>query len=208
MRPQRNAGENTGASEVSPWESESFNEAPAKCRGKLHERPRRIKPIASFNEAPAKCRGKPKGQDRIAMVILKGFNEAPAKCRGKPSPMGSERRGESASMRPQRNAGENQHCHAVERSRKTRFNEAPAKCRGKLPNQALTRICNHCFNEAPAKCRGKRRQTQIAGLVGGRFNEAPAKCRGKLNMSIDSGVSTPASMRPQRNAGENPSARA
>ena len=36
----------------------------------------------SFNEAPAKCRGKP-GSITTRRGLMVGFNEAPAKCRGK-----------------------------------------------------------------------------------------------------------------------------
>ena len=64
-------------------------------------------PGDSFNEAPAKCRGKPTDADAV-IVPFNSFNEAPAKCRGKrlfaslatAFPL-------RASMRPQRNAGEN-----------------------------------------------------------------------------------------------------
>ena len=59
MRPQRNAGENA-AVKVASWSlGIGFNEAPAKCRGKLAASRIRSLPVVRFNEAPAKCRGKP-----------------------------------------------------------------------------------------------------------------------------------------------------
>ena len=60
------------------------------------------------------------------------FNEAPAKCRGKPSPeLDEPAEKEEASMRPQRNAGENVGISGWRLIRIISFNEAPAKCRGK-----------------------------------------------------------------------------
>ena len=47
-------------------------------------------------------------------IITRGFNEAPAKCRGKLGDRGIRRRGCRASMRPQRNAGENEGISSVE----------------------------------------------------------------------------------------------
>ena len=64
-----------------------------------------------------------------------GFNEAPAKCRGKPAPAASRFRRKRASMRPQRNAGENQQLSFIAVESQIGFNEAPAKCRGKRCNQ-------------------------------------------------------------------------
>ena len=61
-----------------------------------------------------------------------GFNEAPAKCRGKPrNQYISDMTNAYASMRPQRNAGENASRQRREPARRKSFNEAPAKCRGK-----------------------------------------------------------------------------
>ena len=84
-----------------------------------------------------------------------------------------------ASMRPQRNAGEN----------------APLRI-GPSPKIGG-------FNEAPAKCRGKRKMSALQPSATQRFNEAPAKCRGKPDMPQVRWPTAAASMRPQRNAGEN-----
>ena len=87
--------------------------------------------VTGFNEAPAKCRGK---LDNVlsGRGSFPRFNEAPAKCRGKPAkPTANFLSAKSASMRPQRNAGENALPAACSAIRRTSFNEAPAKCRGK-----------------------------------------------------------------------------
>ena len=42
-----------------------------------------IAAVSSFNEAPAKCRGK-RGKEAQMLPEALSFNEAPAKCRGKP----------------------------------------------------------------------------------------------------------------------------
>ena len=59
MRPQRNAGENNMPWGVPLAAPRSFNEAPAKCRGKRRSTRSARRRRTSFNEAPAKCRGKP-----------------------------------------------------------------------------------------------------------------------------------------------------
>ena len=52
--------------------------------------------------------GKTRGLAQWKSVFLTSFNEAPAKCRGKPIARQRDRIGlQGASMRPQRNAGEN-----------------------------------------------------------------------------------------------------
>ena len=84
----------------------------------------------SFNEAPAKCRGKPAANGGL-IEALKRFNEAPAKCRGKRGTAFRWPALPPASMRPQRNAGENQTEIDDRIAGRCRFNEAPAKCRGK-----------------------------------------------------------------------------
>ena len=59
-----------------------FNEAAARCRGKLAVRRPSGAAAAGFNEAAARCRGKQRdplrGRDRG-----RRFNEAAARCRGK-----------------------------------------------------------------------------------------------------------------------------
>ena len=50
-----------------------------------------------------------------------------------------------------------------------------------------------------------RRHEAVPQTPGGGFNEAPAKCRGKLEGYLQfRDLAKTASMRPQRNAGENP----
>ena len=112
-------------------------------------------------------------------------------------------RRQRASMRPQRNAGENGTRNGSEGSSSKCFNEAPAKCRGKHCIAKETKCHTICFNEAPAKCRGKLAPRRDRRPPPRRFNEAPAKCRGKPNKVITNGILASASMRPQRNAGEN-----
>ena len=84
-----------------------------------------------------------------------------------------------------------------------RFNEAPAKCRGKRRGRRDGGPDRTGFNEAPAKCRGKRGAPSSSPPRRRRFNEAPAKCRGKQVVLRLVGRDRGASMRPQRNAGEN-----
>ena len=133
MRPQRNAGENGWHDVSHVWFEEArFNEAPAKCRGKLG--------VFLYSRQLGGC----------------GFNEAPAKCRGKRwSELPQAGRLSRASMRPQRNAGENSQERWCNSPDGDRFNEAPAKCRGKLTITLASYNPQLGFNEAPAKCRGK-----------------------------------------------------
>ena len=74
-----------------------------------------------------------------------------------------------ASMRPQRNAGENGLTTDSNLLGDQGFNEAPAKCRGKQGPPGSNRRRPARFNEAPAKCRGKLPQRlnflrRLAGL--------------------------------------------
>ena len=62
----------------------------------------------------------------------------------------------AASMRPQRNAGENDVVPEKAGNGRPGFNEAPAKCRGKRTGDRRSALCWPGFNEAPAKCRGKQ----------------------------------------------------
>ena len=157
MRPQRNAGKTVvGASS-------------------------KVESVPRFNEAPAKCRGKTSG-GICAVESSRRFNEAPAKCRGKlPRGLRDGHFLSFASMRPQRNAGENGGKEARMLPEALSFNEAPAKCRGKPTYLGYVRSPASSFNEAPAKCRGKR-------------------CCRRREKKMDY---SSASMRPQRNAGEN-----
>ena len=113
----------------------------------------------------------------------------------------------SASMRPQRNAGENPSRCADSVLGEAGFNEAPAKCRGK-PAQPKASPWTCCgFNEAPAKCRGKP-QARGSGLLGQCASMRPQRNAGENGMLPDARqLRFAASMRPQRNAGENASFR-
>ena len=86
----------------------------------------------------------------------------------------------SASMRPQRNAGENEHAQSSIQSEMSSFNEAPAKCRGKplVPDMLVS--MGQCASMRPQRNAGEN--SYAAFFPDGRFE---------------------ASMRPQRNAGEN-----
>ena len=84
-----------------------------------------------------------------------------------------------ASMRPQRNAGENEMEVWKYRQTQLSFNEAPAKCRGKLRDRRI-REGSYGASMRPQRNAGEnsgRRLKLLRGRV--RFNEAPAKCRGK-----------------------------
>ena len=108
-----------------------FNEAAARCRGKLQPDRSldRVNPPASMRPRPDAAenvrgdRGDPFGRGR--------FNEAAARCRGK------------------RGGGPN--------GRRTgaSFNEAAARCRGKHRPGSAPRPRPGSFNEAAARCRGK-----------------------------------------------------
>ena len=124
----------------------------------------------------------------------------PGKTGGVRPPPGG---GRVASMRPQRNAGENGLTARLQGLWRRSFNEAPAKCRGKRREVDVVFPIRRSFNEAPAKCRGKRAGRRSASGWKRRFNEAPAKCRGKQRNGIQLAFAQHASMRPQRNAGEN-----
>ena len=148
---------------------------PGKTCGSSKRRPS----ATSFNEAPAKCRGKQLFRSAAWAAFSACFNEAPAKCRGKHGEESDARAPARASMRPQRNAGEN------------------------APVLFLRR------GAGKASMRPQRNAGENAGSCGRRnsgptrFNEAPAKCRGKRWRWSISAPERQASMRPQRNAGEN-----
>ena len=124
-----------------------------------------------------------------AVPARTGFNEAPAKCRGKPMasyayPTGP---GTCASMRPQRNAGENATRRNADNARFSRgsFNEAPAKCRGKLDlsGDCVRKLTDRASMRPQRNAGEKRASWTSTGLLEEKdpsFNEAPAKCRGKL----------------------------
>ena len=83
-----------------------FNEAAARCRGKLLRRRSMTSGAVCFNEAAARCRGKLR-PSRTPGSTPPCFNEAAARCRGKlpllVRPDGTLR----ASMRPRPDAAEN-----------------------------------------------------------------------------------------------------
>ena len=157
MRPQRNAGENAAA-ERRCWYS-----------------------LGRFNEAPAKCRGKLDLDDRANHEFLAGFNEAPAKCRGKREHQCERRDAQRhASMRPQRNAGENVSEWDNARVQQKRASMRPQRNAGENRE-------NECASEE-LQCASMRPQRNAG--------ENAAGCLAAWNEN-------PASMRPQRNAGEN-----
>ncbi len=160
-----------------------FNEAPAKCRGKRRAGTGRSRRRIRFNEAPAKCRGKPP-EDAKPIPAVASFNEAPAKCRGKPTMPTGTLSGYMASMRPQRNAGENNFpCH-----RKSVVESASMRPQRNAGENAP--ITSRIASERGASMRPQRNagENNVALLdydiirIG--FNEAPAKCRGKLPVCI------------------------
>ncbi len=133
-----------------------------------------------FNEAPAKCRGKPPlpaeltARTRIASM-------RPQRNAGENGPYFERPSGDVfASMRPQRNAGENLALDYSDVDLNPGFNEAPAKCRGKRPLQARSLGTAHGASMRPQRNAGEN------------YPVAPQKSHGRV-----------ASMRPQRNAGEN-----
>ena len=84
-----------------------FNEAAARCRGKLPTRRSPSTRGSRFNEAAARCRGKP-GSPRRESRRRDGFNEAAARCRGKREDGDmSNVAANLASMRPRPDAAEN-----------------------------------------------------------------------------------------------------
>ena len=100
----------------------SFNEAAARCRGKLSASPRRLTLLTwRFNEAAARCRGKHRQGLTLDDLILR-FNEAAARCRGKRgAEVGVFSLDQPASMRPRPDAAEN-----------TLFLSAPARISSRL----------------------------------------------------------------------------
>ncbi len=97
-----------------------------------------------------------------------------------------------ASMRPQRNAGENKPLRTMMPKFNLCFNEAPAKCRGKqsMPGRGQGPDPSG-FNEAPVKCRGKPMKAASLAPACSGFNEAPAKCRGKRVGNISFSMTSP-----------------
>ena len=59
MRPRPDAAENRAAGPRATRRSAGFNEAAARCRGKLRRPGRGRTRRPCFNEAAARCRGKP-----------------------------------------------------------------------------------------------------------------------------------------------------
>ena len=109
-----------------------------------------------------------------------------------------------ASMRPQRNAGENMTLSSWLQAPQDGFNEAPAKCRGK-PVPHVPPDNGILASMRPQRNAGENAtNTRINSGWRLCFNEAPAKCRGKpIHEVTGTIVLSGASMRPQRNAGEN-----
>ena len=179
MRPRPDAAENHVPA-VSPCSAApSFNEAAARCRGKLPLPCRRGGGRGRFNEAAARCRGKPPAVDR---EIRPARN---ASMRPRPDAAENHERGAQrvvpagASMRPRPDAAENRASSASMDRRHWSFNEAAARCRGKPPRPGSISPATRCFNEAAARCRGKPSASGAENSRRTRFNEAAARCRGK-----------------------------
>ena len=125
--------------------------------------------------------------------------------------------GRGASMRPQRNAGENPASPARTSRGTAGFNEAPAKCRGK-PGTSKNQLSMTTASMRPQRNAGenapdnsvqcKRRRASMrpqrnagensallstAGVRYPCFNEAPAKCRGKRLCTPSGGTGRSAS---------------
>ena len=82
MRPRPDAAENTADRRRRKRSRTRFNEAAARCRGKLATDGSSRPPRCRFNEAAARCRGKPTPGGRRSIPHGR-FNEAAARCRGK-----------------------------------------------------------------------------------------------------------------------------
>ena len=131
MRPRPDAAENSRWRDRRRTSSPSFNEAAARCRGKLARTCGRSSGPSCFNEAAARCRGKHGVARRLPPVA-------------------------GASMRPRPDAAENSSSRTIHMPRTFRFNEAAARCRGKRGRHVTPkRPATGCFNEAAARCRGK-----------------------------------------------------
>ena len=94
MRPRPDAAENSPAAWYARPALRCFNEAAARCRGKLTSGDVPIRLSMSFNEAAARCRGKLPRPWRTSSST-RCFNEAAARCRGKPTPAISRFEGEN-----------------------------------------------------------------------------------------------------------------
>ena len=208
--------------------SRCFNEAAARCRGKLSTAVTRRSAAARFNEAAARCRGKRERRGRgdadgdasmrprpdaaenrrrpaVQPRRRTGFNEAAARCRGKLAVRRAPGQiDDVASMRPRPDAAENfvriSHCQVSVRASMRPRPDAAENTRDRRRGRAGPRR----FNEAAARCRGKRASPPTA-LAGGRgFNEAAARCRGKRTRPARrTPAARPASMRPRPDAAEN-----
>ena len=191
-----------------PWprQGSSFNEAAARCRGKLRDtgQRRRRRAAASMRPRPdaaenavemlrkgyfggASMRPRPDAAENFisrtsACRRRGGFNEAAARCRGKlrQLPAGHQPR-RSASMRPRPDAAEN---------------FAAAVAAGGDQVASMRPRPDAAENPRPGSRRAAGRPP--------RFNEAAARCRGKLPRRRDRArPRRRASMRPRPDAAEN-----
>ncbi len=173
--------------------------------------------------------GKTPNYGRPRPTRRESFNEAPAKCRGKPSWEARSPQGTGASMRPQRNAGENQLAStgtpsifrlASMRPQRNAGENVPVDvAQGRPPDASMrpqrnagenrsgaARECGtgRCFNEAPAKCRGKHWYRAGSCATASQASMRPQRNAGENQPNPQGNpMAQPASMRPQRNAGEN-----
>ena len=133
-----------------------FNEAAARCRGKLDVHGRTATPLRGASMRPRPDAAENSTCCGTSACVRRCFNEAAARCRGKLGgrvrPAGSRNAASMrprpdaaenfkteyrldaaipASMRPRPDAAENYGCQRQPRPRTPRFNEAAARCRGK-----------------------------------------------------------------------------
>ena len=121
-----------------------------------------------FNEAAARCRGKLPRLGRLAAALGASMRPRPDAAENAAAALqvaGQVR----ASMRPRPDAAENARRGAGAARRAPRFNEAAARCRGKLLETGpAPAVVQTGFNEAAARCRGKpsiRRPGRVRGAA-------------------------------------------
>ena len=203
MRPRPDAAENDDMARRHDAGAPRFNEAAARCRGKLcPDEMERLREVASMRPRPDAAENvrKRKLEARSTSASMRPRPDAAENCRSTPSRPSTC----DASMRPRPDAAENRPAVARRGGARHRFNEAAARCRGKLWHVRPDGYEDFCFNEAAARCRGKRaggnrplridadasmrprpdaaenvgtRGLGVRGRTG--FNEAAARCRGK-----------------------------
>ena len=179
-----------------------FNEAAARCRGKLRRLHRlhpsllasmRPRPDAAentrharhvkarpkgFNEAAARCRGKRKwlgpGRGRAAR-----FNEAAARCRGKRARVSARVRQQQASMRPRPDAAENAEMMGwTFEAGNASMRPRPDAAENVQGREYLPGSPDASMRPRPDAAENEGEVPNSKWVVNG-FNEAAARCRGK-----------------------------